>query len=294
MGISRVEALDSLRSDDLIGIGMEADAVRRRLHPEGVVSYSVVCRLGCAGGDVAALGAMAGTLLERGASGISLAGAAGLGLEGLVRLVAELRRLAPAAWIAGLSAGEILALGAGVDETIARLRDAGWDAPGAEGPELANGVGLANWLAVQEAAHRAGVRTLATMRFGAGETADERVGFLEAVRGLQERTGGFAAFVSESAGGGLDGPTAVECLKTLAVSRLMLDSVENVQAGWMASGLKVLEMGLRFGANDAGEVVSGGSGGGVSSYEEDLRRVIRDAGFMPVERDPGYRMMFVA
>ncbi|MDP9039186.1 MAG: dehypoxanthine futalosine cyclase, partial [Acidobacteriota bacterium] len=151
--------------------------------------------------------------------------------------------------------------------------------------------------------HQAGARTVAALRFGAGETAEDRVEFLEAVRVLQERTGGFAAFALARAGGGLargglargglEGPTAVESLKMLAVSRLMLDPVANVEAGWTASGLKVLEMGLRFGANDAGQVVLWESPGERSSYEEDLRRVIRDAGLLPVERDGGYRMQFL-
>lgn len=296
MGISRAEALEGLRSDDLIRIGMEADSVRRRLHPEGVVSYAAVGRLACTGGDILSVYGAAEEILERGGSGLSLRHPAVLGAEGVERLIAELRRRHPSAWIAGLSAADVRQMvGAGrgrVSELISRLRDAGLSSLSAEGPDLAAGV--TEWLEVQEAAHGAGLRTVASMRFGAGDTVDDRVGFLETVRNLQERTNGFAALIIESAGGGLDGPTAVECLKTLAVSRLMVETIETVQVGAMASGLKVLEMGLRFGADDAGEVLVGGSEARVSSDEEDLRRVIRDAGFMPVERDAGYRMMFVA
>jgi cyclic dehypoxanthinyl futalosine synthase len=107
---------------------------------------------------------------------------------------------------------------------------------------------------------------------------------------LQEEAGGFAAFVpvaAEAPGGReLDGVTAVERLKTLAVSRMFLDNVENVQASAAGEGLKVLQMGLRFGANDVGAVGAGAS-------EEDLRRIIRDAGFRPVERDGVYRAMML-
>ncbi len=297
MGISRAEALDSLRSDDLIGLGMEADSVRRRLHPEGVVSYAVMFRLACAGGSTDALRRTAERMFERGATGVSLGGVTGLGVSGVLDLVAGLRRLSPGVWIAGPAVDELRDLaassGGDVDDLLGRLREAGWDSLSAEGPDPADrGAGVAEWLRMHEAAHRLGVRTVATLQFGAGESAESRIDFLHAVRDLQERTSGFAALVTESAGGGLSGPTAVECLKTLAVSRLMVDTIENVQLGSMASGLKVLEMGLRFGANDAGEVPLAASGGAGSSYEEDLRRVIRDAGFMPVERDPGYRMMF--
>jgi cyclic dehypoxanthinyl futalosine synthase len=117
------------------------------------------------------------------------------------------------------------------------------------------------------------------------------VDFLEAVRRLQEETGGFTAFVPVSAeapnGRELDGVTAVERLKTLAISRMFLDNVDNVQASWTGQGLKVLQMGLRFGANDLG---AAGEAGGT---EEDLRRIIRDAGFRPVQRDTPYRTMFL-
>jgi cyclic dehypoxanthinyl futalosine synthase len=119
------------------------------------------------------------------------------------------------------------------------------------------------------------------------------VDFLEAVRRLQEETGGFAAFLplaAEAPGGReLDVVTAVERLKTLAISRMFLDNVENVQADGAGQGLKVLQMGLRFGGNDVGSVTADGN----RASEEDLRRIIRDAGFQPVQRDMAYRTMFL-
>jgi cyclic dehypoxanthinyl futalosine synthase len=211
MGISREQALECLKSDDLIGLGMEADAVRRRLHPEGVATYVVECEAECA-------------------------------------------------------------------------------------PVLTGPAGTAEWMAAHRAAHGLGIRTTARMQFGAGETAEQRVDFLEAVRALQEETGGFAAFVPVAApaanGRQLDSVTAVERLKMLAVARMFLDNIENIQADGVAcgiDGLKVLQTGLRFGANDVG-VVDAGSG----RSEEDLRRVIRDAGLRPAERDAAYRAMMLA
>ena len=129
------------------------------------------------------------------------------------------------------------------------------------------------------------------MLFGAGETMEQRVDFLEAVRQLQEDTGGFAAFVPMAgkapSSRELDGVTAVERLKTLSIARMFLDNIENVQASGTAQGLKVLQMGLRFGANDVGLVETKGSN------EEDVRRIIRDAGFRPVQRDTAHRALLL-
>ena len=119
---------------------------------------------------------------------------------------------------------------------------------------------------------------------------------LEIVRQLQEETGGFTAFTPVSfqprkAGvSGFEEATAVEYLKTLAISRMALDNIENVQADLETQGLKVLQMALRFGGNDVGSVLFEGSDG---TTEEDLRRVIRGAGLKPVQRDTLYRTMFL-
>lgn len=134
------------------------------------------------------------------------------------------------------------------------------------------------------------------MTFGAGESFEQRLNHLEAVRRLQEEAGGFTAFTAVSfqprkAGlSGFEEATAVEYLKTLAISRMVLDNVENVQIDLETQGLKVLQMGLRFGGNDVGSVLLDGSD---DTTEEDLRRVIRGAGFKPVQRDTLYRTMFL-
>jgi cyclic dehypoxanthinyl futalosine synthase len=184
--------------------------------------------------------------------------------------------------------------GLGLRETIARLQRAGLDSIAGDGVSLVDGDGLGDWVEVQRAAHGLGMRTVAAMVFGGGEALVQRVEFLRTVRDLQEETGGFAAFVPVAAdapgGRELDGVTAVERLKMLAVSRMFLDTIENVQAVGAAQGLKLLQTGLRFGANDAGPVGVDGS----AASEEDVRRVIRDAGFVPVERDAAYRVMMLS
>jgi cyclic dehypoxanthinyl futalosine synthase len=270
MGISREQALDCFRSDDLVGIGMEADAVRRRLHPEGVVSYAVDGIVDCAA--LKNLDAVCEA-------------------EALLR---GIRKRFPELWIEGLAAAEVRAVAArwgfGLRETIARLVDAGLDSIAGDGVGLAGG-NVAEWVEVHGVAHGLGMRTTAEMVFGGGETLEQRLDYLEAVRRLQEETGGFAAFAPVSAEApnrrDLDGVTAVERLKTLAIARMFLDNIENVQASGTTQGLKVLQMGLRFGANDVGPVRP------EAGSEEDVRRIIRDAGFRPAQRDMAYRAMML-
>ncbi|HUD21228.1 MAG TPA: hypothetical protein VMQ60_00135 [Acidobacteriaceae bacterium] len=304
MGISCQQALECFQSDDLIGIGMEADAVRRRLHPEGVVSYAIEYAVSMTGVEDGAGEALLydeiRQAIDLGSTGVRLIGGHSANskdceiewFEGILR---GTRQRFPSLWLEGPSPTVIVALAAGgnldIHETIARLRDAGLNSI-AGGVELQTS-SLAEWIEVHRAAHGLGMRTAATMAFGAGETLEQRVDRLEAIRQLQEEAGGFATFVplaAEAPGGReLDAVTAVEQLKTLAIARIFLDNMENIQWNGTAQGLKVLQMGLRFGANDAGSVSPVGDG----ISEEDLRRIIRDAGFQPVQRDTPYRTMFL-
>jgi cyclic dehypoxanthinyl futalosine synthase len=317
MGISRNEALDRFASDDLIGIGMEADAVRRQLHPEGVVSYTIDGR---ARYTDAAVGAGFDQLCED-ISNIVAMGGTGVMLQGEVTpaltiswfdgLFRRIKQRFPAIWLHSLSASEILAIAeqsqATVRDTIARLRDAGLDSiPGDDAGILDDAVqhqgarvkwATADWIAVHRAAHRLGMQTTATMTFGGGETMEHRINHLEAIRRLQEETKGFASFTPWSFAPraaslqGFEEATAVEYLKTLAISRMYLDNVENIQSNLETQGLKVLQVGLRFGGNDVGSVIL--AEGANAATEEQLRQVIRDAGFKPVQRDTVYRTMFL-
>jgi cyclic dehypoxanthinyl futalosine synthase len=123
---------------------------------------------------------------------------------------------------------------------------------------------------------------------------------------LQEETGGFTSFIpwtfqpdnTALGGRGWDEATAVEYLKTLAISRLYLTNFLNVQSSWVTQGLKVCQMGLRFGGNDVGSVmieenVVRAAGVINCTTEEELRRIIRDAGFVPKQRDTLYRQYFL-
>jgi len=150
------------------------------------------------------------------------------------------------------------------------------------------------------------MRTTATMMFGCGETIEQRMNHLELVRNLQEEYGGFTAFIpwsfqreNTSLGRFVkQEATAVEYLKTLAISRLYLENFLNVQSSWVTQGLKTCQVGLRFGGNDVGSImieenVVSQAGARHHAREEDLRRIIRDAGFVPKQRDTLYRTYFL-
>jgi cyclic dehypoxanthinyl futalosine synthase len=306
MGINQQQALDCFASDDLIGIGMEADAVRRRLHPEGVVSYAVD-RVFEVESEAAAESLLAGIgdAVAEGATTIRIVGSSSyanrdsisgaLSPAALENVLTTIRLRFPSLLLESLSAAEVRQLaataGLGTEDVLLRLRDAGLDAI-AGSPA---GVSPEEWIGIHRTAHRAGLRSSACLSFGGGETPEETVEQLFSIRGLQEETGGFTAFSlagfrPNTPRAEFEEPTAVEYLRTLAIARMALESVENVESSCVKEGLKVMQMALRFGANDGGAI---GVAGNSRFTEADLRRVIRDAGFTPVERDSLYRTMFL-
>ena len=295
MGITREQAIDCLQSSDLIGIGMEADAVRGGLHPEGVVSYAVdrIVTAGEESFDVLACdGADSVCLVEAPESMLTFAQ-----FEGTL---AAIRQRFPATRVHVPSGGTILKLanaaGLSGGEAVARLRDAGISSFASN--DVSGGGESNPILELHRFAHLAGIRSAAGMVFGTGESLEQRVEDLFAIRELQEETGGFTAFTPWSfrpdAASVVEAPTAVEYMRTLAVSRMVLDNIENIESNCTAQGLKVVQMALRFGANDAGAIhIADGIEDRTGFTEEDLRRVIRDAGFKPVERDTLYQTMFL-
>ncbi len=341
--LTHAEAVDLLRSPDLIGTGMAADAVRRELHPEGVATYIIdrninytnVCTSGCAFcafhrplGHPECYVISEATLfqkiqetIERGGAGILMQG--GLHPELKIEWYEDLLRSIKKRFRIHLhcfSSPEILNIasvsGLSIRDTLVRLRDAGLDSIPGGGAEILDDqvrrrvsplkCSTAQWAEVHRVAHSLGMSTTATMMFGCGETLDERVNHLDVVRRIQQETGGFTAFIpwtfqKENTALGRSvkhEATAVEYLKTLAVSRLYLQDVPNVQASWVTQGLKLCQLALRFGANDVGSVmieenVVAAAGVHNSTTEEELRRIIRDAGFLPKRRDTLYRTLFL-
>ncbi len=341
MSITKLQALDYFRSDDLIGLGMEADAYRCRLHPEGVVTYLLDRNIrftdfgeessaSCAFyrplsgkissepylADIETIYAQVAETVEMGGTGVLMQGGthSGRKIEWFEGLLSGVKRRFPQICLDCFSAPEILSMAQSSElslrDTLARLRDAGLDSIAGDGAILIDPnildhsapghwqrplCSMENWVRVHQAAHQLNIRTTAAMMFGAGETFDQRIDYLEEVRRLQEATGGFTAFFPWSYRAknakveAWDEATAVEYLKVLAISRLYLDNIENVQSNWAAQGLKVLQLAFRFGGNDAGSVLLEETG----TNEEQLRQVIRDAGFRPAQRDTLYTTCFL-
>ena len=157
------------------------------------------------------------------------------------------------------------------------------------------------WLEVMETAHTLGLRTTATMMFGHVETKAERLAHMLHLRELQDSTAGFTAFIPWSfqpGGTALGGGTAdvVDYLRTLAISRLVLDNFDNVQVSWVTQGAKVAQIALEFGANDFGstmieENVVAATGVGFRLSREEIVRQIEDAGYEARPRDHLYRLL---
>ena len=162
------------------------------------------------------------------------------------------------------------------------------------------------WLDVMRHAHRAGLRTSATMMYGTVETLDERLEHMFRLRDLQDETGGFTAFITWSFqpdhtelgrdhGVTLEA-TGVDYLRTLALARLVLDNVDNLQASWVTQGGKVGQLSLLFGANDMGSVmieenVVRAAGAAYCMDELEIVRNIEDAGFLPRRRNMHYDVL---
>ncbi len=156
------------------------------------------------------------------------------------------------------------------------------------------------WLEVMEQTHAQGLRSTATMMFGHVETLAERIEHLERLRDLQDRTGGFTAFIcwtyqSQNTELGGTEVTSAEYLRTLAVSRIFLDNFDNVQASWVTQGPKMGAASLAFGVNDMGstmieENVVSAAGTVHSMNEREIVVAIRDAGFTPQRRDMTYAL----
>ena len=150
-----------------------------------------------------------------------------------------------------------------------------------------------------EEAHKLGLRTTATMMFGHEESPAHRLDHLFAVREVQDRTQGFTAFIPWTFQPAhtriqVDPLPAPAYLRLLAVSRLVLDNIVNIQASWVTMGPHVAQLALFYGANDFGslmieENVVAAAGVSFQMSRADIHKVIRAAGFTPIQRTMDYR-----
>lgn len=345
------EALELLRSNDLLALGAAAHRMRERLVPGDTVTFIVdrninytnVCVSECRfcafyarpGSEEAyvlsreALSAKVAETLELEGTAILLQGGMhpDLRIEWYERMLSAIKEDHPSIHIHGFGPPEIVHIarvsGLTTREVLERLTAAGLDSlPGGGAEILVDRVRRHvspkkarsdEWLAVMREAHELGISTTATMMFGGAETLYERVEHLRRIRDLQDEAVsagrvGFRAFIPWSfqpgntaiareraeRGEPLTSASGWEYLRVLAVSRLYLDNIRNIQASWVTQGAKVGQVALAFGANDMGstmieENVVAAAGVRFTMARDELVRLIRDAGFVPVQRDTLYR-----
>ena len=328
--INEQEALELYKEASIHTLGQLASQKRFERNPEPVVTYVIdrninytnVCISGCKfcayycapekkGGFVLSFDELGKKIEETKALGgtqILLQG--GLHPELSIEFYEDMLRFIKGFDIHchGFSPPEIIHFaklsGLSVRQVLERLISAGLDSiPGGGAEILVDRVReqiaprkatSGQWLQVMETAHNLGLKTTATMMFGHVETLEDRIEHLSKLRSLQDRTGGFTAFIPWPF---QPGNTAIECrsataheyLKVLALSRIFLDNFDNIQASWVTQGYKVAQMALFFGANDFGstmieENVVAAAGVSHRLSEEDIKRHIREAGFEPRQR----------
>jgi cyclic dehypoxanthinyl futalosine synthase len=338
--ISADEALELYRRVPTGRLGQLADAVRARRHPKRIVTYIIdrnvnytnVCvarcnfcafyrPVGSSEGYVLGFDEIFRKIDETIAvGGVQLLLQGGhnpdLPLTWYEDLFRAIKQRYPAFKLHALSPPEVIHLSRlshlPVPEVLERLIAAGLDSVPGGGAEIlvdrvrkllhCDGKASADeWLDVMRHAHRAGLRTTATMMYGTVETHEERLEHLLRLRALQDETGGFTAFIAWSYQPGrteLAGAeaTGIDYLRTLAIARLVLDNFDNLQASWVTQGGKVGQLSLAYGANDMGSVmieenVVRAAGASYCMDEVEIVRNIEDAGFVARRRNMHYEIL---
>lgn len=241
-----------------------------------------------------------------------------LDLDYYLELLRALKRAKPEARLKAFTAVEVKHISIkarlSVEECLLRFKEAGLDALAGGGAEVFSQrvremlfprkPDADTWLAVHGQAHRLGIPTNATLLFGHIESPAERVQHLLRLRQQQDLTGGFQAFIPlpfqarKTELSHLGGPSAVEILKLMATSRLILDNFPSIKAYWIMLGTKLTQVALHFGADDLeGTIVNeriaheAGASSARGLTVEELRAMILEAGFEPVERDTFHRLI---
>lgn len=337
--LDRDQALWLLTQADLLEIGQIADGIRRQKHPDNRVSfvvdrnvnYSNVCQSKCkfcafytdADSEKAYLLSYAEIfakvqeLADAGGTQLLMQGGLhpDLKISWFEELFCQLRQKFPQIQIHSLSAAEVCHIAKlshlSMPETLRRLQAAGLKSlPGAGAEVLVeevrqrispNKISWQQWGEVMETAHALGMRTTATMMFGSCETPTDIVEHLFRVRDIQEKTGGFTAFIPwtfQPNNTELGGETAsgVEYLKVLALARIVLDNIDNIQASWVTQGARMAQVALFFGANDLGgtmleENVVAAAGVSFRMSQPEIIALAQTAGFTAVRRTTEYEIL---
>ena len=338
--VSADEALQLYRHAPTHLLGRLADTIRARKHPDGIVTYIIdrnvnytnVCvarcnfcafyrPVGSAEGYVLGFEEIFAKIDETiavGGNQLLLQGGHNpdLPIQWYEDLFRAVKQRYPTFKLHALSPPEVLHISrlnqVPVTEVIERLVAAGLDSIPGGGAEILvdrvrkalNCYGKASadeWLDVMRQAHRAGLRTTATMMYGTVETLEERIEHMTRLRDLQDETGGFTAFITwsyqpehtERAG---HEATGIDYLRTLALARIILDNFDNLQASWVTQGGKVGQLSLAYGANDMGSVmieenVVRAAGASYCMDEVEIVGNIEDAGFIPRRRNMHYEIL---
>jgi cyclic dehypoxanthinyl futalosine synthase len=338
--IGPAEALELYREASTPLLGRLADSIRARKHPEPIVTYIIdrnvnytnVCvarcnfcafyrPVGSAEGYVLGFDEIFRKIDETIAvGGVQLLLQGGhnpdLPLSWYEDLFRAVKERYPAFKLHALSPPEVIHLSRlsqlPVSTIVERLIAAGLDSIPGGGAEIlvdrvrrllhCDGKATADeWLDVMRHAHRAGLRTTATMMYGTVESDEERLEHLFRLRALQDETGGFTAFIAWSYQpdhtelAGIEA-TGLDYLRTLAIARIVLDNFDNLQASWVTQGGKVGQLSLAYGANDMGSVmieenVVRAAGASYCMDEVEIVRNIENAGFAPKRRNMHYEIL---
>jgi cyclic dehypoxanthinyl futalosine synthase len=287
--------LDALRSSDLLEIGILANQIRLNLHPESVVTYE--------------LRGMATSLEQASREAVSRGGtvdlsqirdAAHIPLDTLEASLLALHTQPNQVTFHHLPISRLQAVDeSALVETFRRLHQAGLRSLSAIfHAAQTSATSPAHVDALLRAAAECDLLLSISVTIGNSESLEQRVQTLATLRALQEESNAIQAVLLRVHHAATpearreEEATAVDYLKTLAATRLFLDNIEHLQTDWSVMGPKVLELALRFGADDAGSVPWSQAGSPEPSHhggESELRRIIRDAGFRPVERDALFR-----
>jgi cyclic dehypoxanthinyl futalosine synthase len=297
MAWNAATALDALRSRDLLEVGMLANQLRLDLHPENVVTYE----LGGRPSLLAEAASNSGSGCRRADVDLDrISDLESYSLDALeTSLLSQRGRFPDLAFqhlpITRLKsvAGDLLAFA----ESLPRLHIAGLRSIRVE---LQSGLSTPRFEDLRglfRGAADCGLCAAVSITIGSSESVEQRMDALNLLRDLQQDSGSIQVVLVRVHHAGAaarreEEATAVDYLRTLAVTRLFLENVEHIQTDWSVMGPKVLELALRFGADDAGAVPWSQPGSPVPSHhggESELRRIIRDAGFRPVERDSLFR-----
>jgi len=335
--LTEQEAIYLLEEGDIIALGLAADKIRVRLFPDTVtfiidrnINYTNVCTSKCRfcafyrdKDDSEAYLLSKEEIFNKIEETLALGGTqimmqGGLHPELKIDYYEDLLRSIKERYpiiIHSFGAPEVYYIASisdiSIDEALKRLKEAGLDSLPGAGAEILvdhyrktvspNKVSAERWLEVMERAHHQGIESTATMMMGGPEAIEDRVEHMAKIRQLQDKTGGFRAFIAWTYQPGyteLGGKivSSMEYLKTLAVARLFFDNVKHIQGSWVTQGKDIGQLSLSFGANDLGSImieenVVRATGVTYKMSKDEIVRLIKATGKRAARRNTVYEII---